>query len=201
MICAIVLAAGRSTRMGVQKLLLPFGRHTVIGRIVDEVAGSSDVDRVVVVTGADAEAVTDALDGRDVQFVHNPEPHAEMLSSVRCGLAELPGDCEAVLIVLGDQPSVQSHWVAQLVEAFRTRRRGIVVPVYEGHRGHPMLIAARYRPEILTAHDDAGLRGLLDTHDDDVLRLPIQTSAVLEDMDYPADYLRELERAREPRHA
>jgi len=200
MICAIVLAAGRSTRMGAQKLLLPFGGRTVIEHIVDEV-GASPIEGIVVVTGADAPAVSDALSGRDVRTVNNRDPEAEMLSSVRCGLNEIPVECEAVLIVLGDQPSIQSDWIDQLVGAFRAGSRGIVVPVYEGHRGHPMLIDARYCREILTAHDDAGLRGFLDAHEDDVLRFPIDTSAVLEDMDYPADYLRELERARELRPA
>jgi len=200
MICAIVLAAGRSTRMGAQKLLLPFDGQTVIRHIVDEVAGSP-VDRIVVVTGADTDAVSRSLDGHEVRIVRNPDPHAEMLSSVRCGLSAAPADCEAVLIVLGDQPSIRREWIAELIGAFGSEGRGIVVPVYEGHRGHPMVITTRYRDEILTAYDDAGLRGFLDAHDDDVYRHPAHTSAVLEDMDYPADYLRELERARELRHA
>src|SRR4051812_2236551 len=114
MICSIVLAAGRSTRMGVQKLLLPFGGRTVIEHIVDEVA-ASEVDATVVVTGSDATAVTDALDGRALQIVRNPDAEAEMLSSARCGLKAVSPDFEAVLIVLGDQPSIRRGWIAKLV--------------------------------------------------------------------------------------
>jgi len=195
-ICAIVLAAGRSKRMGVQKLLLPFAGKTIIEYIVDQVAAST-VEHTVVVTGADSSAVTAALAGRRMIFVPNPDFDSEMLQSVRCGLAAVPGRCEAVLIVLGDQPAIRHEWIAKLIESFRQHDgQKIIVPVHDGHRGHPMLIPSRFHDELLTRHEESGIRGLLNAHADDVVRLQMSDANVLADMDYPGDYRRELERAR-----
>jgi molybdenum cofactor cytidylyltransferase len=176
--------------MGTQKLLLPFAGKTVIGHIVDQLI-QGKVDRVCVVIGADAEAVGKALSGRELALVRNPELDAEMLSSARCGIAALPAECEAALIVLGDQPAISPALVDRLIEEFRDHKGGIIVPVHVGHRGHPMLISMKYRDEIMTGHDHSGLRGLLDAHQEDVLKLPADES-VLQDMDFPEDYKRAL---------
>jgi molybdenum cofactor cytidylyltransferase len=195
-ICAIVLAAGRSKRMGAQKLLLPFGGRTVICHIVDEVSGADSVNHIVVVTGADGQAVSAALGGRRLVIVPNPEFDSEMLESVRCGLAALPGTCDALLIVLGDQPAIRRAWIEKLAGIYREHeRKKIVVPVHDGHRGHPMLIPMRFREELLSRHDNTGIRGLLDAHADDVIKVAWGDGDVLADMDYPEDYRRELEKA------
>jgi len=199
MIHAIVLGAGRSRRMGdgVQKLLLPFGGDTVIGRVVGQVL-RSPIDRALVVVAADADRVREALAGLSPSFVTNPDPAGDMLSSVRCGLRVLPEPCEAVLVALGDQPSITSDLIAQMVDAFRRSERGIVVPVYEGRRGHPLLFSGRFRQEVLARYDDVGLRGLLRAHPRDVLEFEAGDSSVLTDVDYPEDYRRELGRLSGP---
>jgi len=189
--CAIILAAGRSRRMGVQKLLLPFGGRTVIGRIAGEIL-RSPVDQVFVVVGQDAARIADALDGQRVVLVTNPDPDGEMLSSVRCGLRVVPDDCEAVLVALGDQPTVTADLVGRMLQAFRASGRGIVVPVYGGRPGHPILFSTRYRQEVLTRYDQVGLCGLRQAHPDDVLELCVTSPSVLGDMDCPEDYRREL---------
>jgi molybdenum cofactor cytidylyltransferase len=193
MICSIVLAAGRSRRMGAQKLLLPLGDQTVIARIVDEVL-LSPVDRIFVVVGPDGARIAEALAGRRVEFVTNPDPEAEMLSSVRCGLRAMPEDCDAVLAVLGDQPGVTADVIAAIVQAYNTSGRGIVIPTHNGRRGHPLLFSMLYRDEILTRHDDVGLRGLLHAHPEDVCELEFSTPNVIDDMDLPEDYERETKR-------
>jgi molybdenum cofactor cytidylyltransferase len=195
MIAAVILAAGRSRRMGTQKLLLPYGGSTVIGHVAREVL-RGPVDRVVVVAGQDAGAIAQALAERPLEMVHNPDPEGDMLSSVRCGLRALPTDTEGVLVVLGDQPAITADLVARLVTAFRTGDRGIVVPVHDGRRGHPLVFSARYAEELLSSHGDTGLRGLLQAHPEDVLELVVDDASVLSDMDVPADYRRELERLR-----
>jgi molybdenum cofactor cytidylyltransferase len=192
MICAIVLAAGESRRMGSHKLLLPFGSTTVIAHIVDQLLRSV-VNKVLVVVGHDEERVAEQLPGSSVEVVTNPNYKAGMLSSVRCGLQALPQECETVMVALGDQPAITSELVDEMVRLFSATDKGILVPLYRGRRGHPLLFSARYRDEILTRYDDVGLRGLLRAHPDDVLDLEVSTPAVLSDMDYPEDYRRELE--------
>jgi len=191
MICAIVLAAGLSRRMGVQKLLLRFGGKTVIAHIVDQLLEST-VDKVYVVTGHQAERISRELSGRPVSIVNNPDYESGMLSSVRCGLRALPEQCQGVLVALGDQPSITSKLVDRMLQSFAAAEKRILVPFYDGKRGHPILFSEVYREEILTRYDNVGLRGLLHAHPDEVFELAVSTSAVLSDMDFPQDYRREL---------
>jgi molybdenum cofactor cytidylyltransferase len=190
MIAALVPAAGRSRRMGTQKLLLPFGDTTIIARVVDELLRSK-IDQVHVVISHQGHQIAAALSGRDVSFVTNPDNEGDMLSSVRCGIRALPPECAAILLALGDQPGVTAELVNTIIDAFTTGRHQILVPVHGGRRGHPLLFSAGYRREILTEHDEVGLRGLLRAHGNHVFELPVSTTAVLSDVDYPEDYQRE----------
>lgn len=195
MIPAIVPAAGHSHRMGVPKQLLPFGPTTLLGHVVDQLLRSR-VSEVYVVVGHEAERVREALLGRPVHMVPNPEyRQGDMLSSVRCGLRALPRDYSAALVALGDQPAVTAELVDAMLHAFRSAGKGIVVPVHNGKRGHPLLLARRYSVEVLTGCDNLGLRGLLAAHPQDVFELPVSTPAVLSDVDSPEDYRRELARS------
>jgi molybdenum cofactor cytidylyltransferase len=197
MISAIVLAAGRSERMGTQKLLLPWRGQPLIASIVEELL-RSPLDQTMVVVGRDAERIQQALAGHTVTFIPNPDPEGDMLSSVRCGLRALPTVCKAVLVVLGDQPGVSREMVGELVRTFRNQpngggisRKEIIVPTHAGRRGHPLLFAARFWDEILTRYDGVGLHGLLAAHPSEVLEFAVSTAAELEDMDTPEDYQRQ----------
>lgn len=191
MICAIVLAAGYSSRMGTQKLLLPFGEKTVISHIVDQVLSSS-VEKVYVVTGHQAEQVTGELSGKPITIVNNPEYESGMLSSVRAGLRDTPQECKAVLVALGDQPSITTELIDQMIQSFSSTEKKIIVPLHKGKHGHPILFSNTYRDEILTDYDDVGLRGILQTHNDDIFEMNVSSHAVLSDIDNPSDYQREL---------
>jgi molybdenum cofactor cytidylyltransferase len=203
--------------MGTQKVLLPFAGRTVVGHIAGEIL-RSPVAEAIVVVGPDAPCIAEALPASRVRLVPNPDADGDMLSSVRCGLRALPSDCEAVLVALGDQPSITADLVGRMIDAFdspaacadgsppgpstatcragcpRTGRagRGIVVPVYGGRPGHPILFSARYREEVLTRYDGVGLCGLRQAHPEDVFELGVTTPSVLADMDWPEDYRREL---------
>jgi molybdenum cofactor cytidylyltransferase len=200
---AILLAAGQSRRMGAQKLLLPFAGGTVIGHIAAQIAAGG-VDGIVAVVRPGAADVAEALAGQAVRMVTNPDADGDMLSSVRCGLRALPAECDAVLVALGDQPAVTAELIRRMIAAFHAAAPApapaasatgrIVVPAYEGRRGHPMLFSACYRREILADFDGAGLRGLLAAHPAEVIDLPAAGPAVLSDMDGPEDYRRELAR-------
>lgn len=189
MIGAIVLAAGRSVRMGTQKLLLPIADRPLITRVVDELL-RSPVDEIVVIIGADGAQIEEALSGRRVRLTTNLNSEGDMLSSVRCGLRALPPSCEAVLVTPGDQPGLTAGLVAKLVTAFRASGRGIAVPVHGGRRGHPLLFGAAYREEALRGFEGVGLRGLLAAHPGDITEVAVEVAAELDDVDTPADYRR-----------
>jgi molybdenum cofactor cytidylyltransferase len=175
--------------MGRQKLLLPFGGQPLIGHIVDQVLASR-VDRTIVITGPDGERIREALGGRAVAFVVNPEGDSEMLASVRCGLRAVAAECSSVLVVLGDQPGISSGLIDALLAAQVATSCSLVMPVHEGRRGHPLLIGMVHREEILRGYEDCGLRGLLRDHADRLVEVPVESGVVLEDMDVPGDYER-----------
>ena len=193
MIDAIILAAGRSRRMGTQKLLLPYAGRTVIRHIVEQIAATSP-RRLLAVVANDRAAIERALAGTPASIVVNPDPDGDMLSSVRTGLSALSDDGQGILIVLGDQPAIRTEVIAELRKVFQSGGQGIVVPANEGRRGHPILFSSAYRQELLTQFDSTGLRGLLEAHPHDVHDVDIPDPSILSDMDVPEDYQRELKR-------
>jgi molybdenum cofactor cytidylyltransferase len=182
---AIVPAAGRSRRMGTQKLLLSFAGTTVIGQIVRTLR-ASPVRGVIVVTSPAEPAVASAAREAGAEVVANNDPAAEMLGSVRRGIRALPADCDAALVALGDQPTLRPELVTALVES--AAGGSIVVPLFRGRRGHPVLVPSRLFGEVLTRFDGVGLRGLLATHGEDVVELPAGDEWVLHDVDDPDAY-------------
>lgn len=187
MIWAVVLAAGESRRMGTQKLLLPFGDTTVVGAVV-RTAQASRAGRVLVVLGADREAVRGELAPRGVGFAVNGDFHLGMLSSVQAGLRALPADAEAAVILLGDQPFLAAAVVDAVIAAFETGGRGLVMPAFQGRRGHPLLVDLKYRDEVLAFDQADGLRRLVRAHPDDVLEVETADPNILRDLDTPEDY-------------
>jgi molybdenum cofactor cytidylyltransferase len=198
MICAIVPAAGRSRRMNTQKLLLPFGGQTVIRRVVDSLL-QGGVNEVVVVTGPESEAIRAALQGLPVRFAVNPDTGSDMLASIRCGLRALPTAAQTIVLLPGDHPAVSSQTIHALLAAYATCGRAIMVPVHAGRHGHPLVFSARFRDELLAGYESTGVRGLLTQHADEVAEWPAPDTAVIEDLDMPADYERALRQFEVPR--
>lgn len=185
-IAAIVLAAGRSTRMGpANKLLLQVDGRPMVARVVDAALASS-ARPVVVVTGHQAEAVRAALAGRDVVFVHNPDYATGLASSLRHGLGALPGDSDGALVALGDMPRLTPGHFEQLISAFSpVEGRAIIVPTWGGKRGNPVLWAARFFPEMKAVAGDVGARHLIGEHAEVVREVESPDDAVLLDVDTP----------------
>ena len=186
MLTAVVLAAGRSTRMGTLKQLLPFGDTTIVERVVTTLLASR-VDHVIVVLGHRVDEIRPRIDRYPVTTIVNPDPNGDMLSSIQCGVNATPPE-HGLLIALGDQPFITSFVVNTLIEAYTCQQPGFVIPVYEGRRGHPMIIDARYRHEILTLKDSGGLKNLRDRYPDTVVTIPVDTDDVLIDLDFFHDY-------------
>ncbi len=187
MIWAVILAAGESRRMGTQKLLLPFGETTVVGAVVGT-ALASRVDRVLVVLGADKDDVREEIERLGINFVVNEHFAEGMLSSVQAGFRALPADAEAAVVMLGDQPFLPARVVDAVIEAFRRSGKGIVVPAFQGRRGHPVLVDLKYRDAVLALDPADGLRRLMHAHPEDIFEAEVEDANILRDMDVPEDY-------------
>lgn len=187
MIWAVVLAAGGSRRMGAQKMLLPFGDTTIVESVV-RAALDASLQGVVVVLGADDARVRETLGPYPVTFAVNADWQRGMLSSVQTGFEALPEKAAAVVVMLGDQPFVKAETVDELVARHRETRKGIVLPVHGGRRGHPVLIDKKYGAEIVALGPEATLREVVQAHAADVLEVEIDDPDILRDIDTPEDY-------------
>jgi CTP:molybdopterin cytidylyltransferase MocA/HD superfamily phosphohydrolase YqeK len=188
-IAAVILAAGRSSRMGTSKPLLPVGPSSVIERLVDTVSRAA-VGDIIVVTGHDPDAIARVLAGRPVRLVRNEDYDRGMFSSVRTGAAALAEDVEAFFILPADCFLMRTEVLERLIAEFHSGSRGVLNPCCCGVRGHPPLLSGRYRPELLQADHRQDLRGFLQAHDADQAELEIDDLTVLMDMDTPEDYER-----------
>ncbi len=191
MIWAVILAAGKSERMGRPKLLLPFGEKTIIETVIQNVL-LSKVDKVLVVLGSEHEKVEQKIKSFPVESVFNPRFSEGMHLSVQCGFQAVPGNTRAALVVLGDQPSVTHTPINRLIDAFERTGKGIILPAHKGRRGHPILIDMKYRAEIDRLSPDIGLRQTVHDHPEDIMEVELDTSSVLQDIDDREDYNREL---------
>ena len=198
-VAAIVLAAGRSTRMGGPNKLLETISGKPLVRIAAEQALSSRASPVVVVSGHERARVEAALAGLDVRLVHNPDYPQGLSTSVRAGLAALPPESEAAIVCLGDMPQVTSALIDRLIAAFDPERNALVVlPTFSGKRGNPVLWSRRFFPELMALEGDVGARHLIGAYPEVVTEVPVENGAAMVDIDTP-DALRaakaEMERA------
>ncbi|MGJ4856196.1 NTP transferase domain-containing protein [Labrys sp. La1] len=183
-VATIVLAAGRSTRMGGPNKLLedyagkPLVRHAV------EAALASRASSVTVVTGHQQAEVRAALAGLAVTFVHNPAFADGLSTSVRAGIATLPVECDAALIALGDMPLVDGALLDRLISAFEPDKGALIVlPVTQGQRGNPVIWARRFFDELQAIEGDAGGRQILKANSDAVVEIPVSSIAASFDVD------------------
>ena len=189
LIAAIVLAAGRSTRMGKQKLSLPIGGETMLERVVRSLR-ESQVDEVVLVLREGADELTRTIDLGGVRVVVNRAPEKGMGGSLKLGLKEVENDAEGAIIALGDQPFVSPATVNSLVEAFKEKRARIVVPVYMGTRGNPVLFSREFFPEMMLIEGDKGAKSIVNRHANEVQEVKVDDQGVIFDVDTPEDYRR-----------
>ena len=189
-VAAIVLAAGRSIRMGAQnKLLADLDGRPMVRRVV-ETALASKARPVLVVTGHMAAEVGAALAGLDVTPVANPDYATGLASSLKAAIRAVPAECDGALILLGDMPGIAVDHVDRLVDAFRAAPDAIVVPVHEGRQGNPVLWPRRYFPELLQLEGDAGARRLIAARRDEVREVDLRTTVIFADIDTPEELAR-----------
>ena len=185
-IAALVLAAGRSTRMGgPNKMIAEISRRPLV-RIAAEEALASRASPVIVVTGHQRDQVEAALAGLPVQFVHNPDFAQGLGTSLRAGVAAVPADADGAIVCLGDMPQVDASLIDRLIAAFDPDRAAlVVVPTFEGKRGNPVLWSRRFFPDLMAIEGDVGARFLIGRSPEAVIEVPVEGKATLVDIDTP----------------
>ena len=188
---SIILAAGESKRMGFPKMLLKFNGKTMIEKVLDNVA-ESDSDSILVVLGAGMEDLTGLVTNYGVKYCYNKDYRDGMLSSVQCGFKNLPSDTVAALVFQGDQPFITPAVTNMVIKTYRQSGKGIVIPVYKGKRGHPLLLDKKYFNQIDEIDPGEGLRSITYLNSEDVLEVETGEPGILRDFDTYDDYKKEL---------
>jgi molybdenum cofactor cytidylyltransferase len=166
-VAAILMAAGASSRFKAAggestKLVAPLAGKPLV-RHAAEAALASLARPIVVVTGYESDVVETALGGLDVRFAHNPAFRQGLASSLKVGLAALPGNVAGALVLLGDMPAVTAALIDRLIQAFGERPDALAAaPIVDGRRGHPVLLARALFPSVAALAGDEGARKLLD---------------------------------------
>jgi molybdenum cofactor cytidylyltransferase len=185
-IAALVLAAGRSSRMGGSNKLLAEISGRPLVRIVVEQALASRARPVIVVTGHQRERVEGALSGLPLQFVHNQDFADGLGSSLRAGIAALPARADGVIVCLGDMPQVDAAIIDRLVGAIDPDKGALIaVPTIDGKRGNPVVWSRRFFHELMAVEGDIGARHLIGHYSEAVIEVPLTGTAALTDIDTP----------------
>ncbi|GHD08041.1 NTP transferase domain-containing protein [Tianweitania populi] len=183
---AIVLAAGRSSRMGgPNKLLAHFDDEPLIRRVASRVLASGAAS-VTIITGHQADLVTSALTGLPVNITHNPAYADGMAGSLQAGMSTLPADASGALVVLGDMPEVETADLTRMLQAFDAQdRTAIVRATNQGKRGNPVILPRGCFPEIAELHGDTGARAIIESGTYEVIDVELGQAASV-DVDTPA---------------
>jgi molybdenum cofactor cytidylyltransferase len=191
LVSAILLAAGKSERMGENKLLLPFGGRTVIQRTLDSLLASR-AGEVIVVLGNKAQEVNASIGNRRALSVLNPNFAKGMSTSLVTGLGMVNQQARFIIVALGDQPLITTKVYNQLIETALNSDKGIILPVCKGERGNPIIISTKYRAELLAQTGDIGGRELLKAHPEDVVEVPVECEGVVININTKEEYEKRL---------
>jgi len=196
-VAGIILAAGCGSRMGKAKQLLPFGRTTLLGHVMDTVQ-SAGLDCVVLVLGFNAGQIRHALnlsrreqarpDRTSIRVIDNPDWHKGQSFSVSAGLKALPADMDGALFLLGDQPLVTVQTLHHLISAFQMSDHWILAPCFKGQRGNPVLVASPLFDRLTQPVGDAGARVLFKEFRHRMHCLAVDDPGIVRDVDTPEDY-------------
>lgn len=182
----VVLGAGKSSRFGAPKQLLPFEDTTLLGQVVRN-ANASDVDRVVVVLGRASEELRETLDFGRVEVVDNSDYGTGCASSLLAGM-DIAGEyCEALMLLLGDQPGVRAEFINYALSRWRQERPWASVTSYRGELGHPFIFSQEAFVELRGLHGDKAVWKLIEAYPERVLCIEID-APLPPDVDTPEDY-------------
>ena len=189
MIVAVILSAGESSRMGQPKALLPVDGETFIERIVGALARTR-VGKIIVVLGHDAETLKRRLEHLAVAVLVNADYKSGQLSSLQTAVRRLQSDqeCDGILVHLVDHPYIRPALVDMMIERFYESNKLIVVPRYQGKRGHPVIFSRALFAELLNAPLDQGAKAVVNAHRDDTLEIDTDDAGIAVDIDTPELY-------------
>jgi len=189
LIGAVVLAAGKSTRMGEPKQLLPLNGKPLLEHTLSNLR-KVKLNEIVVVVGCGADPVRKRVDLRDIKVVENKDYERGIGSSLGVGVSALAEASDGVLIVLADQPFVRSETYEQLIDQYRQSDAQVVIPTYRGFRGNPVLLDRSVFPEVMALSGDIGCRAIFGEHSDGITKVAVDDIGILLDIDTKDDFHR-----------
>jgi molybdenum cofactor cytidylyltransferase len=193
MISAILLGAGESKRMGVNKLSLPWGKKTVFEHCFNTLLRSK-IKEVIVVLSDRSRGIKSQFEKRSsfadkgVKVTMNPNYKRGMSTSIRKGIQVMDPKSQGILIALGDQPLVKTRTINALIDAFCERKGAIVVPSFHGEKGHPVIFHRRYKKELLKLKGDMGGKSIFEKYPKSIKIVPVRSEGVIKDIDTWQEY-------------
>ena len=192
MIVAVILSAGESSRMGRPKALLPIDGVRFVEKIVAALE-STDVENIIVVLGHNAEEMRQKISDLPVTILVNHDYKQGQLSSLQVAIRHLESSSDGspvdgILVHLVDHPYISATLVDLMIDRFYETKKLIVVPRFQGRRGHPVIFAHALFPELLAAGTDQGAKPVVHAHRDDTLEIDTEDEGVLIDIDTPEEY-------------
>ncbi|RLB93286.1 MAG: molybdenum cofactor cytidylyltransferase [Deltaproteobacteria bacterium] len=186
-IAGVILAAGSSSRMGKTKQLMPFGKTTLLGQVV-EAAKESALHEIIIVLGYKAEQICQTLDPANTKIILNKDYSNGQSTSLIKGLENVSSVCDAAMFLLGDQPLVTAAIINRLMNAFEAANALITIPYCNDQRGNPVIIARPLFHRLKSLSADIGARDLFDEFKESILKVQITDKAILIDVDTMDDY-------------
>jgi molybdenum cofactor cytidylyltransferase len=187
MLAAVILSGGESSRMGSPKALLRYQEKTFLEHLLQSSVHAKIGARRVVL-GADAATITQALALPREEIVINADWRKGTLSSIHAALESLPPQTDGILLQLIDHPLVSAQLIDALIDAFYFSGKKIVVPLCDARRGHPVIFSAALYQELLDAPLDVGARAVVWAHPHEVLEVPTDDQACLQNINDPATF-------------
>ena len=193
MLAAVILSGGASSRMGSPKALLPYQGRPFLEHLL-KITIHPEIGARRVVLGADAESIAKAIPLKANEMIINSQWEKGQLSSIQAAVRKLPAGTEGMLLLLIDHPLISSVLVGELIAQFHKSRKPIVLPVYEGRRGHPVIFSASLYPELLRAPAETGARAVVWAHADEVEEVPTNEEGCVLNLNDPETLNRAMDR-------
>ncbi len=184
MLAAVILSGGESRRMGSPKALLPYQGRPFLQHLLD-ITQHPKIEVRRVVLGAHTAAITASVRLHPEEIVINPEWEKGQLTSIHAALRSLPENTDGMLLCLVDHPLVSANLVSEMIEKFYAARPPIVLPIYAGRRGHPVIFSSALYPELLAAPCHIGARAVVWAHEQEILLIPTNEEGVILNLNDP----------------